>query len=121
VDRLADALVAMQRLFTGSSTSPLLADLREAADGLRQHYVRIVGTVLREVDACCFTDVADAERYASWQAMDAFASELVRLQATVFTLITTRCSCRRSLSTGWPTTASVSGRRHDVFSLKTCR
>ena len=86
VDRLADALVAMQRLFTGSSTSPLLAGLREAADGLRQHYVRIVGTVLREVDACCITEVADAERHASWQAMNAFAAELVRLQATVFTL-----------------------------------
>ena len=86
VDRLADALVAMQRLFTGSSTSPLLTGLREAADGLRQHYVRIVGTVLREVDACCITEAPDAERHASWQAMNAFAAELVRLQATVFTL-----------------------------------
>ena len=53
VDRLADALLAVQRLFTGPGTTPLLGKLREAADGLRQHHVRIVGTVLREVDTCC--------------------------------------------------------------------
>jgi len=53
VDRLADALVSVQRLFTGPGTSPLLTKLRDAADGLRQHHVRIVGTVLREVDTCC--------------------------------------------------------------------
>jgi hypothetical protein len=53
LDRLADALVAVQRLFAGPNTIPLLAKLRDAADGLRQHYIRIVSTVLREVDACC--------------------------------------------------------------------
>jgi SIR2-like domain len=86
LDRLADALVAMQRLFTGPSTSPLFAGLREAADGLRQHYVRIVGTVLREIDACCVMEDADEERRASWREMNAFAAELIKLHATVFTL-----------------------------------
>jgi hypothetical protein len=65
VDRLADALLAVQRLVPGPSTNPLFTALRDAADGLRQHYVRIVGTVLREVDACCVELDADAERYAS--------------------------------------------------------
>ncbi|MGH3274029.1 MAG: SIR2 family protein [Streptosporangiaceae bacterium] len=86
VDRLAEALGAVQRLFAGSSTIPLLADLRKAADGLRQHYVRIVGTVLREIDACCVVAAADAQRQASWQAMNEFAAELVKLRATMFTL-----------------------------------
>ncbi len=86
VDRLADALVAMQRLFTGPSTGRLFAGLREASDALRQHYVRIVGTVLREVDACCVMEDADEERHASWREMNAFAAELVRLRATTFTL-----------------------------------
>lgn len=86
VDRLAEALGAVQRLFAGSSTIPLLADLRKAADGLRQHYVRIVGTVLREIDACCVETAADAQRQASWQAMNEFAAELVNLRATIFTL-----------------------------------
>ena len=67
-------------------TIPLLAKLRDAADGLRQHYVRIVGTVLREVDACCVMEDADPERLASWQTMNAFAAELVKRRATVFTL-----------------------------------
>ena len=78
--------MAVQRLFTGPGTIPLLAKLRDAADGLRQHYVRIVGTVLREVDACCVMEDPDPERLASWQAMNAFAAELVERQATVFTL-----------------------------------
>jgi hypothetical protein len=86
VDRLADALVAMQRLFTGPRTSPLLAGLREAADGLRQHYVRIVGTVLREVYTCCVVGDADDGRQGSWRAMNAFAAELIKLHATMFTL-----------------------------------
>jgi hypothetical protein len=86
LDRLADALVAMQRLFTGPGTSRLFAGLREAADGLRQHYVRIVGTVLSEVDACCVMDDADEERKASWRKMNAFAAELIKLHATMFTL-----------------------------------
>ena len=86
VDRLADALVAVQRLFTGPGSSPLLSKLRDAADGLRQHHVRIVGTVLREVDACCMVRDAGDERHASWQAMNAFAAELVALRATIFTL-----------------------------------
>ena len=42
--------------------------------------------MLREVDACCVIEAPDAERHASWQAMNAFAAELVRLQVTVFTL-----------------------------------
>ena len=86
VNRLADALLAVQRLFIGPSPSPLLAKLRDAADGLRQHYVRIVGTALHEVDACCVDVDADAERHESWQAMNAFAAELVKLRATVFTV-----------------------------------
>lgn len=86
IDRLADALLAVQRLFTGPETSPLLSTLREAADGLRQHYVRIVGTVLREVDACCVEGDPNEERRASWRAMNAFAAELVKVPATMFTL-----------------------------------
>jgi hypothetical protein len=86
LDRLADALVAVQRLFIGLGTSPLFTGLREAADGLRQHYVRIVGTVLHEVDSCCVVEDADEERKASWQNMNAFAAELIKLHATVFTL-----------------------------------
>jgi hypothetical protein len=86
VDRLADALLAVQNLFIGPGTSPLLGNLREAADGLRQHHVRIVGTVLREVDACCVEGDADEQRRKSWQAMNAFAAELVKHRATMFTL-----------------------------------
>lgn len=86
LDRLADGLVAVQRLFTGPGTIPLLAKLRDASDGLRQHYVRIVGTVLREVDACCVMEDSDPERLARWQTMNAFAAELVQRRATVFTL-----------------------------------
>jgi hypothetical protein len=86
LDRLADALVAVQRLYTGPGTSRLLANLRDAADDLRRHYVRIVGTVLREVDACCRMEGANDERRASWQPMNAFAAELVKLRATIFTL-----------------------------------
>jgi hypothetical protein len=86
VDRMADALVAVQRLFIGPDTVQLLAKLRDAADGLREHYVRIVGTVLREIDACCAVEHVDDERRASWQAMNAFAAELVTLRATMFTL-----------------------------------
>lgn len=86
LDRLADALVAVQRLFTSPGTIPLLAKLRDAADGLRQHYIRIVGTVLRQVDACCVMGDTDPERLASWQTMNAFAAELVKRRATVFTL-----------------------------------
>jgi hypothetical protein len=86
LDRLAEALVAVQRLFTGPGTIPLLAKLRDAADGLRQHYVRIVGTVLGQVDACCVITDAGPERLASWQKMNAFAAELVKRRAIVFTL-----------------------------------
>jgi hypothetical protein len=86
VDRLADALIAVQRLFIGPGTSPLLAKLRDAADGLRQHHVRIVGTVLREVDNYCVMQEADVGRRESWERMNAFAAELVRLRATIFTL-----------------------------------
>lgn len=86
VDRLADALVAVQRLFTAPSTNPRLANLRVAAEDLRQLYVRVVGTVLREVDLCCVEDAANAERQASWRKMNAFATELAQLHATVFTL-----------------------------------
>lgn len=86
VDRLADALMAVQRLFTGPDSAPLLADLRAAAEGLRQHHVRIVGTVLREVDDCCVMQDASADRRAAWERMNAFAAELVKRSATVFTL-----------------------------------
>jgi hypothetical protein len=61
LDRLADALVAMQSLFTGSPTSPLLI-------------------------GCCVVGGADQERQGSWRTMNAFAAELVRLHATMFTL-----------------------------------
>ncbi len=49
-DWLADAFMAVLRLFTRPGTTPQLANLRDAADGFRP---RIVGTVLREVDDCC--------------------------------------------------------------------
>jgi hypothetical protein len=42
LDRLADALVAMQRLFIGPDASPLFTGLREAADGLPTAVVRRV-------------------------------------------------------------------------------
>jgi hypothetical protein len=87
LDRLSDALVAVQRLFIGPSTSELLAKLRDAADGLRQQYVHVVGTVLREVDACCIeTTGVDEERRASWEAMNVFAAELIERDATIFNL-----------------------------------
>lgn len=86
LDRLADALLAVQRLFTGGGTAPVADNLREAADGLRQHYVRIVGTVLREVDTCCVDLGVGDERRAAWEAMNAFAAELVKIHANIFTL-----------------------------------
>jgi hypothetical protein len=45
-----------------------------------------VGAVLREADACCVEGNADDERHASWRTMNAFAAELVKLHATMFTL-----------------------------------
>lgn len=86
VDRLADALVAVQRLFTGPGTTPLLDKLHDVADSLRQNHVRIVGTVLKEVDECCVDKDPDAARYDAWARMNAFAAELVNRRATVFTL-----------------------------------
>ena len=90
VDRIADAmrcdptLAGINRL-EGSQWSS-----RSYRAELRLHYLRIVGSVLAEVDACCTDKEADADRTAAWAKLNAFAAALctlhLKVPTTFFTL-----------------------------------
>jgi hypothetical protein len=88
VDRIAEAMTAIQSLIA-STDSPVLNDLRNASEALRLQYLRIVGAVLSEVDACCVDRDADENRKAAWALMNRFAAGLVALHkaesSTMFT------------------------------------
>jgi hypothetical protein len=91
LDRLAEALLAIQDLVTVSQDAAPLRGIREASDELRRQYFSIVGTVLREVDACCIEPEPDDERRDAWGRLNNFAAEIVNWtgavnRVTVFTL-----------------------------------
>lgn len=74
VDRMADALLALDGLLRGLSETGPLSELARASAVLRNLYRRIVGIVLAEIDACCLVDgdVSD-ERRDAWDRLNAFA------------------------------------------------
>lgn len=88
VDRIAEAMTAIETLLA-STNAKVLAGLRRATVELRLHYLRIVGSVLAEVDECCVVDAADEARLAWWKVMNDFADKLTALHAvnrtTIFT------------------------------------
>jgi hypothetical protein len=86
LDRLSEALTAIERLVQDRSQPAILAGLRAASEALRLGYLRVVGTVLDEVDTCCHEPAADDARRDSWQAVDEFAAALIDLRMPVFTL-----------------------------------
>jgi hypothetical protein len=91
LDRLAEALIAVQDLLAVAGDSEAVRGLGDASQELRRQYFRIVGTVLREVDACCIEPQPDDARRAAWQRLNDFAAQLVdwngaQNKVTVFTL-----------------------------------
>jgi hypothetical protein len=91
LDRLAEALLAIQDLVTRGGDVAAIRGIRDASDELRRHYFRVVGTVLREVDACCIEPDADDARREAWGRLNDFAAEIVGWdghanRVTVFTL-----------------------------------
>lgn len=91
LDRLAEALLAIQDLVNLGGDAASLRGIREASEELRRQYFSIVGTVLHEVDACCVEPKPDDERRAAWGRVNNFAAEIVNWtdaenRVTVFTL-----------------------------------
>lgn len=91
LDRLAEALLAIQDLVTSGGNVAAIRGIRDASDELRRQYFRVVGTVLREVDACCIEPGADDGRRDAWRRLNEFAAEIVDWdgqanRVTVFTL-----------------------------------
>jgi hypothetical protein len=88
VDRIAEAMTAIEAL-TSSSDAAVLAGLRTASSQLRSLYLRIVGSVLAEVDACCTDHSGDSARKDAWSKLNAFAGKLCALhdveRSAVFT------------------------------------
>jgi hypothetical protein len=88
VDRIAEAMTAIESL-TAASGAEALTDLRNASAELRRLYLRIVGSVLAEVDACCVDREADEKRREAWRRHNEFAGSLLNLHkqsgAVVFT------------------------------------
>lgn len=78
VDRIAEAMTAIEAL-TSASDASVLAGLRTASSHLRLLYLRIVGSVLAEVDACCTDRDGDPGRKDAWARLNAFAAKLCAL------------------------------------------
>jgi hypothetical protein len=88
VDRIAEAMTAIETLLA-STDAKVLSGLRRATEELRLHYLRIVGSVLAEVDECCVVDAADEGRVARWKVMNDFADRLVALSKVKHTTLFT--------------------------------
>ncbi|MGH9895988.1 MAG: SIR2 family protein, partial [bacterium] len=91
LDRLAEALLAIEDLVSLGGDAAGLRGLRDASVELRRQYFKVVGTVLREVDACCIEPEVDDERRDAWGRINEFAEEVVdwdgeENRVTVFTL-----------------------------------
>lgn len=77
LDRLADAVLAIQDLAAVGKAVPPVEALVAASEELRRQYFKVVGTVLQEIDRYCIEPHASDARRSSWTRMNAFAEELV--------------------------------------------
>lgn len=77
VDRMADALLALDGLLRGLQQTGPLTELANASEALRNLYRRIVGIVLDEIDACCQVDgEVPEERRDAWTRLNAFVAAM---------------------------------------------
>lgn len=88
VDRIAEAMTAVESL-TSASDASVLEGLRAASEHLRLLYLRIVGSVLAEVDACCIERDTEPERKDAWARLNAFAAGLCTLHDAERTVVFT--------------------------------
>lgn len=90
LDRLAEALIAVEDLVAATGGADAVKGIKEASAVLRHTYFSVVGHVLREVDACCHRGLGSGDRTLAWQGLNKFAAELVEwnrdVHVTVFTL-----------------------------------
>lgn len=77
VDRMADALLALDGLLGGLRETGPLTELAVASEALRNLYRRIVGIVLLEIDACCQVEgEVSEERREAWNRLNTFAAAI---------------------------------------------